>query len=64
MHNSNRQSRQITLSGEVLPECRFYVIGFIPVDVVRLKKDVWFSELSPEQVDSVEQYLASLGCVQ
>ena len=57
MHNSNRQLRQVTLSGEVLLEYRYYVIGFVPADVVRLKKDVWFSKLSCEQVDSVDQFL-------
>ena len=59
MHNSNRQLRQVTLSGEVLLEYRFYVIGFVPADVVRLKKDVWFSRLNSEQIDSVEQILSS-----
>ena len=58
-HNSNRKSCQVTLSGEVLLEFRYYVIGFVPVDVVRLKKDVWFSRLNSEQVDSVEQFLST-----
>ena len=40
MHNSNRQIHQVTLSDEVLLEYRFYVIGFVPADVMRLKKDV------------------------
>ena len=61
MHNSNRRLRQVTLSGEVLPEYRFYGIGFVPADVVRLKKDVWFSKLNSEQVDSVEQFLVGFG---
>jgi len=61
MHNSNRKLRQVTLSGEVLLEYRFYVIGFVPADVVRLKKDVWFSKLNSEQVDSVDQFLAGSG---
>jgi len=61
MHNSNRRLRQVTLSGEVLLEYRYYVIGFVPVDVVRLKKDVWFGKLNSEQVDSVDQFLAGSG---
>jgi len=61
MHNSNRRLRQVTLSGEVLLEYRYYVIGFVPADVVRLKKDVWFSKLNSEQVDSVDQFLAGSG---
>ena len=58
MHNSNRQMRQVTLSGEVLLEYKFCVIGFVPADVVRLKKDVWFRKLGSEQVASVEQFLS------
>lgn len=61
MHNSNRQLRQVTFSGEVLLEYKFYVIGFVPADVVRLRKDVWFSKLNSEQVDSVDQFLAGSG---
>ena len=61
MHNSNPKLRQVTLSGEVLLEFRYYVIGFVPADVVRLKKDVWFSKLNSEQVDSVDQFLAGSG---
>jgi hypothetical protein len=63
MHNSNRQLRQVTLSGEVLLEYKFYVIGFVPADVVRLKKDVWFRELNSEQVDLVEQFLSGSNFV-
>jgi len=58
MHNSNPKLRQVTLSGEVLLEYRYYVVGFVPADVVRLKEDIWFSRLSSEQVDSVEQFLS------
>jgi hypothetical protein len=61
MHNSNRQLRQVTLFGKNLPEYGYYVIGFVPADVVRLKKDVWFSKLGSERVDSVEQYLSGSG---
>jgi len=45
MHNSNRQLYQVTLSGETLLECKFYVIGFVPADVVHLKREVWFKKL-------------------
>lgn len=63
MQNSNRQLRQVTLSGEVLLEYKFCVIGFVPADVVRLKNDVWFCKLSSGQVDSVEEFLAGSGYV-
>ena len=57
MHNSNRQLRQVTLSGENLEEYKFYIIGFVPADVVRLKGDIWFCKLISEEVDLVERFL-------
>lgn len=64
MHNSNRPLRQVTLSGKILvQESKFYALGFVPADVVRLKKDVWFSKLDSEQISSVEQFLAEHTCL-
>ena len=57
MHNSNLQLRQITLSGEIIEEEKFCVLGFVSIDVVDLKKDVWFSKLGSEQISNVEEYL-------
>jgi len=57
MHNSNHRFHQVTLSGEVLLEFRYYVIGLVPADIVRLQEDVWFSRLDSEQVDLVEKFL-------
>ena len=60
MHNSNRQLRQVTLSGEVLLEFKFCVIGFVPADVIRLKKDQWVCTLDNNQITRVD-YLLKLG---
>jgi len=60
MHNSNRQLQQVTLSGEALLEYKFYVIGFVPADVVRLKREVWFADLDSVQIRSVDQFLLAL----
>lgn len=59
LHNSNRRSLQVMLSGEIVQEEKFYVIGFVPADVVRLKKAVWFRKLGSEQISSIEQFLSS-----
>jgi len=59
MHNSNRQLRQVTLSGEVLLEFKFCVIGFVPADVIRLKKDQWFCALDNNQITRVDEFLGS-----
>jgi hypothetical protein len=61
MHNSNRPLQQVTLAGEALPEYKFYVLGFVPADVVRLKTAVWFTKLDSEQVQLVYQFLAASG---
>ena len=63
MHNSNRKLRQVTLTGEVLLEFKFFVLGFVPADVVRLKKDVWFRKLDSERVALVDKFLAGSGYV-
>jgi len=62
-HNSNQKTRQTTLKGEIIQEEHiYYVLGFVPADEVRLKKDVWFSKLSNEQIKSVEKFLDSKKC--
>jgi len=51
--------KQTTLEGEIVQEYTYYVLGFVPADVVRLKNEVWFSKLSNEQIASVEKFLES-----
>jgi hypothetical protein len=59
LHNSNRQLQQTTLSGEIIQEEKIHVIGFVPADVVRLNKDIWFKKLDSEQISSVEEFLTT-----
>ena len=56
-HNSNHKTKQTTLEGEIVQEYIYYVLGFVPADVIRLKKDLWFSKLDDEQIKSVEKFL-------
>jgi len=56
-HNSNHKTQQTTLKGEIIQEYTYYVLGFVPADVIRLKKDAWFSTLSNDQITLVEKYL-------
>ena len=58
-HNSNHKTKQITFEGEILQEYVYYVLGFVPADVVRLKKDVWFNKLNTEQIKIVDKFLES-----
>ena len=59
MHNSNLKFRQVTLSGEILEENKFYILGFVHAGVVGLAKEVWFMQLTHEQIDSVEEFLSA-----
>ena len=58
-HNSNHKTQQITLKGEIVQEYIYYVLGFVPADVIRLKKDLRFGKLDDEQMKSVEKFLKS-----
>ena len=58
-HNSNYKIKQTTLKGEVIQEYVYYLMGFVPADIIQLKKEVWFSNLSSEQITSVEKFLTS-----
>jgi len=33
------------------------MLGFVPVNVIHLKKDVWFCVLDDKQISSVDEYL-------
>jgi len=61
-HNSNHKTQQTTLKGEIIPEYTYYLLGFVPADAVRLKKDLWYSKLTNEQIKSVEKFLESKKC--
>lgn len=59
LHNSNRQLVQVTLEGNVLQRFRFFVIGFVPADVIGLEDTIWFCKLSRERITSVESFFAA-----
>lgn len=63
MHNSNHQLRQITLSGEIIEEEKFYVLGFVSIDILKIKTDVWFAKLNYEQVGAVEENLSERSSI-
>jgi len=54
-HNSNHKTSQITLEGEIIQEYSYYVLGFVPINVINVKNDVWFCKLSDKQIISLEE---------
>ena len=59
LHNSNHTWHQTTLSGEIIELEKFVVIGFVPADVVRLKKGNWFTKLDPKCIREVAEHLGA-----
>ena len=47
------------LFGDFLPGEKFFLLGFVAADVVGLEKDVWFTLLNSDQIDSLNQPLIS-----
>jgi len=45
------------LEGEIVQEYIYYLLGFVPAIVVRLKEDVWFTKLTATQITLVEKHL-------
>jgi hypothetical protein len=57
LHNSKRHIVQVSLLGEILPQQRFHILGFVSASILDLEKNVWFCRLDSEQIDSVEKSL-------
>ena len=57
LYNSNQKTKQITLQGEIIQEYAYYLLGFVPANVIRLKEDKWFTKLDNEQIKSIEKIL-------
>lgn len=50
---------QIALDREIVREYSYYCLGFVPADVIRLKKDQWFCALDNNQITRVDEFLCS-----
>jgi hypothetical protein len=62
LHNSNKELVQITLLGEKLPIEKFFLLGFVPADIVDLSAGIWFSLLNAEQIAKVDEFLGDSYC--
>ena len=58
LHNSNKRMLQVTLSGEVLPEEQYYLLGFVGAEVLKMAKDCWFAVLTLEQIGYLDNYFS------
>jgi hypothetical protein len=46
LHNSNKPLVQVTILGEKLVEEKFYLLGFVAGEDIKIKENVWFTALT------------------
>jgi len=57
LHNSNKPLVQVTLTGEIIPEEQFYLLGFVSGNDIKIKNNVWYTILDKEQLSLLSSYL-------
>ena len=57
LYNSNKPLVQITLFGEIIPEKKFILLGFVAGKDIKIEKDTWFTILNPQQLDLLSDCL-------
>lgn len=50
LHNSNKSTAQITLLGEIIPEEKYSLLGFVKGEDLQLEENTWFTILNPKQL--------------
>ena len=48
---------QISLLGKIIPEEKFYLLGFVAGKDLQIKKNIWFAILNFEQLDLLDACL-------
>jgi hypothetical protein len=51
LHNSNKPTAQITLFGEIIPEEKYYLLGFVNGEDLQIVDNSWFAILNAKQLD-------------
>ena len=59
LSNLKKNVHQITLSGNLLEEEKFHVLGFVPIYILELKEDIWFKKIDSDHISSVELFFSS-----
>jgi hypothetical protein len=57
LHNSNKPLVQTTLLGEIIPNERFFLLGFVLGKDLKIEKDVWHTVLNSEQLELLNNCL-------
>jgi hypothetical protein len=57
LHNSNKPLVQTTLIGEIIPNEKFFLLGFVLGKDIKIEKDTWHTILNSEQLDLLNNCL-------
>jgi hypothetical protein len=51
LHNSNKPTAQTTLLGEIIPEEKYSLLGFVKGDDLQIEENTWFIILNSKQIN-------------
>jgi hypothetical protein len=51
LHNSNKPMAQITLLGEIIPEEKYFLLGFVNGNDLQIEENIWFAILDSAQLN-------------
>jgi hypothetical protein len=57
LHNSNKSTAQITLFGEIIPEEKYFLLGFVNGEDLQIEENAWFAILNPKQLNLLTECL-------
>jgi hypothetical protein len=50
LHNSNKPTAQTTISGEIILEEKYFLLGFIKGKDLQIEENIWFTKLNSRQL--------------
>jgi hypothetical protein len=57
LHNSNKPTAQTTIFGEIIPEEKYTMLGFVNGKDLQIEEDTWFAILNPQQLNLLTDLL-------
>jgi hypothetical protein len=57
LHNSKKHLSQVTLYGEIIPQEKSFLLGFVSGKDIKIDTNVWFTFIVGEQLDLLNEFL-------
>jgi hypothetical protein len=55
--DSNKKTSQTRLSGEIIPEERYFLLGFVSSKILKPDQNNWIIELNSQQISAINEFL-------